>query len=215
MSQIEDMPLPLTKLGQNARHFRFNLRRSTIEHGRIHIALQCHLVTDPGSGIRYGGTPVQSQGIAASGRHHLEPLSPPLGKEGDRHSLTILHPHQPLDDLLHIGQGEGLICWRREHSAPGIKDHHGLGSSRNLGIEIEDHALGQLAKQGMQSLWLPNHHLLDLAKALAATPFHHVSGQRPGTPREADQRHSTIQRLANGTHRRHNVAQFSFWIRNG
>lgn len=77
VSQIEDMPLPLTKLGQNARHFRFNLRRSTIEHGRIHIALQCYLVTDPGSGIRYGGTPVQSQGIAASGRHHLEPLSPP------------------------------------------------------------------------------------------------------------------------------------------
>ena len=116
---------------------------------------------------------------------------------------------------MHVLQGEVAVIPRGQHAAPGVEHHDGLGTGLDLGIEIPDHAVGQLVQQQVQCLRLGIHHLLDLGEGLGAAPLHHVGGQGPGTAGEADQRHFALELAAYGAHRIHHVAELVFRIRNG
>ena len=80
MTEVEDMALSLTKAGQYGRDFFFNTARRRIEHGRVHIALQRHFVTDAAARIGDIGGPVETQRITAGFGHRFQPLSAAFGE---------------------------------------------------------------------------------------------------------------------------------------
>ncbi len=213
VTQVEDVAVAVTETGQDGGDLFTNAGRAGVEHGGIHVALQRHLVADPALGVRDVGGPVQTQRIATGGGDLLQPLATVLGEQGDRHAATVVLADQAIDDLVHVLQGEvAVIAWG-EHAAPGVKHHDCLGTRLDLGVEIGNHAVGQLVEQQVQSLRLCVHHLLDLGERLGAAPLHHVGGQGPGAAGESDERHFAFQLAADGTHRVHHVAEFVFRIR--
>ena len=123
VSQVEHMARTFTKAFQNGRHFLLDTRNGRIQHGRVHVALQRHLVTNTTLGVGNIDGPVQTHCIAAGGRNRFQPLATILGEQGNRYPTTFVFTGQTIDNLGHVLQREVVVVTRGQHTAPGIEDH--------------------------------------------------------------------------------------------
>ena len=80
--QIKHMAFALTEARQNGRDFFFNTGGRSIQHRRIHVALQGDFVSHATARIGNIGGPVEAQRITAGCSQGFEPLTAAFGKQG-------------------------------------------------------------------------------------------------------------------------------------
>ncbi|MCY1450809.1 hypothetical protein D9M71_676450 [compost metagenome] len=136
VAEVEHVAAAVAVSSQDAPHFRTDRRRVGVEHRRVHVALQGHLVADAGAGAADVAGPVQAQHFGAAVGHGLKPQTATLGEQDYRHTATVLFADQAVDDLLHVGQGEFLVGRGGQAAAPGIEDLHRLGAGKDLAVQV-------------------------------------------------------------------------------
>ena len=207
------MPAARAVVGKHTQGFCAQRLRRGEQGRRIEIALQRDAAADGLAGLGKIRGPIHADGIAADGCDPGKPCASPLREHDVRDPAALRYPRQRVDHLGHVVQGEFRVLCRRQHSAPGIEQHHRLRAGGNLRIEIQDGGLGEYFEQSVQIARRLVHHALDAAEGLAAAAFNHVSAHGPRAPGEADQRHSAAEFAANQRHRVHHVPDLPRRIR--
>ncbi len=167
---------------------------------RIEVALQRDFMADllPRDADVHG--PVQADRIAAGVGNAFDPQSAALGEHDGRDAHAIFFLDQTIHDAMRVGQRKFVERRMRQYPAPGIEDHHGLRTCFDLRIQVSDHRLGGHFENVVHQLRLVVHQGLHLGVIVAAAAFDHVAGQRERAAGKTDQRHATVQRLADLRH---------------
>ncbi len=207
VTKVKDMPVARAKATQDIGHFLANPLWRRIQHGWVHVALECHTVTNSGAGIADIGGPVQANGICTGISNGFQPLAAVLGEQNHRYPATIILANQTVNDLLHVAERELFVRPAAQNASPGIENLYSLGTGLDLAVEVVNDRVRQMIQQAVHNLWLAIHELLGLPEILGRAPFNHIGGEGPRASGEADQGNTAIQRTADGGDRVHDVIQ--------
>ena len=129
--------------------------------------------------------------------HFIHPQTAPFGEDDTGYGVTVKCFVDLGQHPLGISQAERFELGISQHTAPAVKDHHGLGARFDLCIEVSGHGIGVNRQDAVHEVRALVHQRLDQTVVAGARTFDHVTSQRPRTAREADQRHPTVQGFAN------------------
>ena len=161
------------------------------------FGLDCRAVfADQGAGLAQVDGPVQPQHVTVERAHFLEPQAAALGEDDawNAHAAMLFfdlgqHPRG-------VGQAELLERAVRQHAAPAVKNHHGLGAGLDLAIQVRGHGVGIDVQHFVHQVGPLVQHGLDQAVVVGTRAFDHITGQCPGAAAETDQGHAAVQGLA-------------------
>ena len=132
--------------------------------------------------------------------HFLKPQTTAFGEDKARNGGAVVFFLQQCQNLGRVSQAELLESAISQHTAPTVKNHHGLGASFNLGVQITGNGLGVDLQNAVHQIGSAVEHGLDQAVIVRAFAFDHVAGQGPGAARKANEGHTAIECFADGRH---------------
>src|SRR3990172_8726983 len=174
------------------------------QYCRVEISLKCNARADALACVTDVNRPVETDRIATDRGNALEPAAASLGEYYARHPHAFVFALQARNHARGIGERELAECGVRQHTAPGVEDHHRLGTGFDLGIQVSDHCGSVDGEDVMQKVGTLVQHYLHGCKIAAGLAFDHIAGKRERAAGEPDQRHAASdlprRALAPNTH---------------
>ncbi len=121
---------------------------------------------------------------------------------------------KPVKHGAHGAERETAEFRRRQHAAPGVEQHDGVGAGCDLLAQIGDNGIGIEGDEPREQIRTRIGHSPHARKVGAAAAFDHVARERERAARESDQRHAACKRALDFGDGVEHVAQ-AREIRNG
>src|SRR5690606_7812685 len=134
VAEIEDVAVAMTVAGEHTGGFLANAFWRGVQAVRIKVALQRDAVLDCSARIGEIRRPIHTQGVAAGVGHLAQARAAAFGEENHRDAPPFVLTRESFGDLPHVLQRELTVALRREYSAPGVEDHHGLRAGGDLRV---------------------------------------------------------------------------------
>ena len=139
--------------------------------------------------------------------HLLKPQTTAFGEDKAWNGGALVFFLEQCQNFGRVSQAELLESTICQHATPTVKNHHGLGASLNLGVQITGNGLGIDLQNAVHQIGPAVEHGLHQAVIVRAFAFNHVAGQGPGAARKANERHTAIECFADGRHSIKDVPQ--------
>ena len=105
--QVEHMTSAFAVARQDTPDFGPDSFRLGVEHGRVHVALQCNLVANAAARVTDVAGPIQAQGICPSVSDAFQPQAAVLGEQDHRHLAAFVVTNQAIKpDILVLDMGD-------------------------------------------------------------------------------------------------------------
>ena len=123
--------------------------------------------------------PVQTQHVAIELTHLFKPQAAAFGENnaGNAHAQVLFL--QQRQHFGGVGQAELLECRIGQHAAPTVKNHDGLRTSFNLGVEVGGHSLRIDLQNAVHQIRTAVQHGFNQTVVVRTFAFHHVTSQGP------------------------------------
>ena len=156
------------------------MRRVGKQHVGVQIALQGHFVADLRARLAQIDRPVQAEDFAVELAHGFQPQTAAFGKHQARDHHAVVAALELGQHPRCVGQAELMKSRIGQHAAPAVENHHSLGTSVDLCVQVGRHRIGVDGQHFVHQIGTLVHHGFDQPVVVRTGAFHHIAGQRPG-----------------------------------